>query len=404
MKRLEYEEALGLLLEYTAPNKQDRMVPLLDAMGLPAAQDIVARREQPPFDRSPLDGYALISVDTVDASPERPVTLALQGTILAGDCGAYSLAPGQAFRIMTGAKIPPGADCIIRQESVSADARYVHITQACRSGENYCLLGEDISRGQLLIACGERINTAHIGVLAAQGVACVPVCERPVIGLFSTGNEVAELGLTPGEAQIYDSNSYMLAAELAAMGALVRRLPPQPDATAPLASMVRKLWEDCDAVITTGGVSVGLLDCMPGVAASLCGKLLFHGVNLKPGTPLLALEKDGKLLLALSGNPFAAMATFTLFAQPMVRKLAGLRDFMPQRQRARLLHAYHNKGRIRRFVRATLQDGHVSVPKGNHSPGALLSMIGCNCLIDVPPHISTLYAGDEVEIVQYAVT
>ena len=397
--KLEYEAALELLLAHTKRNANWQTVPLIEAFGRIAAKDIIARMEQPPFDRSPLDGYALLSGDTAGACKEQPVSLAVVGKIFAGDGAEHVISSGQAYKIMTGAKIPQGADCVIRQEDVALDGDCVLIPIALKRQENICLSGEDVPSGQVIISKGERVSSAHVGILAAQGVVGVQVLDKPVIGLLSTGSELVDLGSDLGRGCIFDSNSYMLLAELYSLGADVHRFSPQADDTCCLLKTVEELWEGCEAVITTGGVSVGEADLMPEVAKRLGGKLLFQSVNIRPGTPLLALERGGKLLLALSGNPFAAMATFALFAIPMVNKLSGLSFYDLARQKACITHDYINKGKARRFVRAAVQGGNVSVPDGNHSPGALFRMLGCNCLIDIPAGVSMLNAGDMVDII-----
>ena len=398
---LEYEDALRLLLSRVPAPGGGLPVPLPEALGRVAAADLFAPMDQPPFPRSPLDGYAFLSADTAGASPEAPAVLAVDGTRLAGDGNGDAVAPGHACRVMTGARLPEGTDCVVRQEDVTAEGTRVCVPRAYRAHENYVFPGEDVPKGRRLLSPGERITPAHIGVLAAQGLDRVSVYRTPVVGVLSTGSELTAPGTPLAPGKIYDSNGYLLAASLTELGVCPRRLPAEPDRPELLQKSVSRLLNECDAVITTGGVSVGQADFMPSVAETLCGDVLFHGVNVKPGGPLLATLVGGKPLLSLSGNPHAVMVTFALFGAPLVRRLSGLPDSVGDWEEAALAVDYRQASKTapsRRFVRAELRCGQVRIPDSNRSPGALFGSIGCNCLVDMPATGETLPAGQTVRV------
>ena len=392
MERIALEEAQSRLTGALARALPTESVALTEALNRVLAEDIRASVDQPPFDRSPLDGYALRSADLAQI----PVTLPVTQRIHAGDAPAGPLAPGTAARVMTGAPLPEGADCVLRQEDTDGGAFAVTAFARLKHHQNYVFAGEDVKRGQLLAAAGAHLSPAHIGVLAAQGIPSVPVRRRARVALLSTGSELVPAGQPLSPGRIYDSNAPLLAARLAQLGAVPRICPAAPDGVAALAAALDEAWRDSDLMITTGGVSVGERDFMPRMADALGARLLFHGVSVRPGSPALALERNGKLLIALSGNPFAAAATFELLARPALEALSGS-DWQPQRIPATLGGDFPKPSPVRRFLRATLR-GDTAFIGNSHASGSLLSMIGSNCLIDVPAGSPPLHDGDAVTV------
>lgn len=396
---LSLESAVELLLQTIPAPRRREELPLLSAAGRPVCEDLFARHSQPPFDRSPLDGYALRHEDTASASEERPAVLRVVRCIYAGDPPGEAIGPEEAVRLMTGAPLPPGATCVVRQEDTDQGEEQVAVYTPLKKHENYVFRGEDVREGQLLISKGALLDAGAVGVLAGQGYPAVPVFARPTAGILSTGSELVAAGepLKPGK--IYDSNRYTLAVRAKALGAEVVMGASTADDPRELARGVADLLGQSDLVITTGGVSVGKHDYMPKVGRLLGARELFHGVACKPGSPALALEKDGKLVLCLSGNPFAAAATFDLLAGPVLRKLAGWADPLPKRVRAALRGGFPKKNTGRRFLRAYIAGGEVFAGPEGHASGTISSFAGCNCLIDIPAGTSPLQDGDAVEVV-----
>ncbi len=397
---LSLEDAVKLLLDTAKPVQETETLPLLAALGRISAQAQLAIQDQPPFDRSPLDGYAVRHKDIAGASRHTPAALSVTQSVFAGDWPEKSVEPGQAARIMTGAAIPTGADCVVRQEDTDCGENMVRIFREHGDHENICDRGEDISSGAPLIAEGERLSAAHLGLLAAQGIAVQRVFRRARVGVLTTGDELVEPGA--GElpsGKIYSSNGVLLAARAAELGHIPVLGGNGPDEAEALCALLLGLLERCDLVVATGGVSVGQRDCLPQAAALMGARVLFKGVAIKPGAPMLALEKAGKLLLCLSGNPFAAAATFELLARPALAKLAGRNEHHLPRAKAVLRDPFSKSSPGRRFLRAHISGGEASLTRGAQLSGALGALAGCNCFIDIPAASPPLKAGSKVEVV-----
>lgn len=390
MEGVSFEQAIELLTATAQVIDEKESVTLSEAVGRVAAQDYFATFDNPPFDRSPLDGYALRSEDTT--SPRR---FKIIGEECAGDFFSGEVRRGEALRIMTGAALPKGSDCVIRQEDVTLDGEEIFVTQRLQPHENYCFAGEDLKAGSRLCAEATRLTAAHVAILASQGVAKVVVYRRPQIAIASTGNELIQPGEALSAGKIYNSNLYLLAARLLELGFAPKILGNLPDDVQTCAERLSDL--NVDMVITTGGVSVGKRDIMHDVVRRI-GRRIFWRVLLKPGAPVLAWTRNDCLGLALSGNPFAAYATFELLARPILAKLSRRPEIEWKRGRGTLADAFPKKSRGRRFIRARVEGDKIFLPS-RHESGALYSAVGCNALVDIPAGSDELAAGDEVEII-----
>ena len=398
---LQMEEARQLVLERVQEAVCAEETSIYAAAGRVAAEDCVATFDSPPFDRSPLDGYAFSHTALEGApTPEHPAVLPVCMKLYAGDAASRPVPPGAAARIMTGAPIPPGADCVVRQEDTDGGEETVRVYCGARAGENICRAGEDVKKGAPLVARGEVLSPAAVALLAAQGYGCVRVRRRVRVGVLSTGSELVPPGaaaLPPQGGKIFDSNGPMVCARLAQLG--LESVPGTgADDEAALAAHLAALLETCDAAVTTGGVSVGQRDCIPAVMELLGAQVLFHGVAMKPGGPLLVALYRGKLIFGLSGNPFAALATLELLALPALLKLAGRSDYLPRRGTAVLLEPFAKRSGGRRFLRGTLDAQGVRIPE-KHASGTIESSRGCNCFVDIPPGSGALPRGTRVETV-----
>ncbi len=393
------EQAQTRLLENTPTVQETETLPLDEALGRVLHEDLRARIHQPPFDRSPLDGYALLHADTASASPSAPARLRITQRLYAGDAPTGPLQPGEAARLMTGAMLPPGASCVIRQEDVREEDGIVYIPRPMKEHENYIFHGEDVAEGELLLRRGELLEPAALGVLAGQGYTQATVCRAPRVALISGGDELAPRGMPLPPGKIYDSNAVLLSGRVRSLGGIPTQVHCADDPDT-LAETIEALMEHHDLIITTGGVSVGEKDFMPTVGRRIGGELLFRGVGIKPGGPALATNKNGRMLICLSGNPFAAAATFELLAAPVLCKLAGRAHPLPQRAKAIVAEGagFGKSSPGRRFLRARVAGCSVHIPDG-HASGMLASLIGCNCLVDVPAASPPIQAGAEVELV-----
>ena len=399
MQDIELEQAIDLLLAHAAPVRETERVPLLDAVGRTAAEEVRAGFDNPPFDRSPLDGYTFAAASTRAASAEHPVRLPVIGEECAGDFFAGTVGAGECVRIMTGGAIPAGCDCVVRQEDVREDGDAIHVSFPSEPYENYCCAGEDIKKGTLLIQKGQVITAAHIAVLASEGYGDVSVYRRVRAAVASTGDELLQPGepLQPGK--IYNSNLYLLAGRLKELGAEVTVLGSVPDDVERAAEVIASYADRVDLFLTSGGVSVGKKDIMHGVVPALGAERLFWRVCMKPGAPAIAYMRGAMLGIALSGNPFAAYVTFELMARPVLARLSGRSEVLPVRRRAVLADAFPKDCPGRRFLRARIEaDGRVSLPD-QHESGTLFSAAGCNAFVDVPAGTKPLPAGTEVDIV-----
>ena len=399
MQDIELEQAVEILLAHASPVTETEDVPLLDAVGRVAAEDIKAGFDNPPFDRSPLDGYTFAAASTRMATAESPVTLRVVAEECAGDFFAGTVGAGECVRIMTGGAIPQGCDCVVRQEDVREDGDAIRVPFTSKPYENYCYAGEDIKKGTVILRQGQIIRAAQIAVLASEGHATVHVHRRVRVAVASTGDELLQPGepLRPGK--IYNSNLYLLAGRLKELGAEVTVVGSVPDDVERAAEVIASYADKVDVFLTSGGVSVGKKDIMHGVVPALGAERLFWRVCMKPGAPAIAYTRGRLLGIALSGNPFAAFATFELMAKPALLRIAGQTDVLPARRRAVLADAFPKECLGRRFLRARMEaDGRVSLPD-QHESGSLFSAAGCDAFVDVPAGTKPLAAGTEVEVV-----
>ncbi len=386
---LEIEEARERLIQEIRPVIETETVPLFDAVGRILAEDIRAEADQPPFPRSPLDGYAVRGVDTAEASEKAPVRLRVIGKVYAGSTCSGTVGAGEAVRIMTGAPIPDGADAVIRQEDTDYGEEWVTVRAEVKPWQNYCYRGEDYKKGDVLLEQGTRIGGAALSVLAGTGYGQVPVRRRARIAVISSGDELVlpgtQAGRTLPEGKIYNTNLPLIAGRMMEFGTAPAVMESCPDDPAQMAGRIKELAGKVDLIITTGGVSVGQKDIMHEVIRLLDARRLFWKVRIKPGTPTLAAVYDETLVICLSGNPYAAAANFELLVRPVIGALTGEAHWNPERVRAVLQNDSEKRGGMRRFVRGRLEGDKVWTTSGNHSSGALSSLVHSNCLIEILP-------------------
>lgn len=396
-QRICLERAQQLILERIPLPVAEEFVPLDRALGRVLARDFYAPLDNPPFDRSPLDGYAVRACDVAGASALNPVTLAVIDVVYAGGVPRQALAPGTASRIMTGAMLPQGATGVVPHEVTDNGLARVQVYRATGEFQNYVRRGEDVAAGTLLIPRGRRLASAELGVLACMGQECAGVFSAPAVAFFAVGDELAPGGRSLPLGQIYDSNSRLLLARLAELGhAATSRGTLRDDPDAVLEQLFSAAAQ-ADLIITAGGVSVGDKDIFHAVSQAPRATRVFWRVAIKPGSPALFWTLAGTPVISLSGNPFAAAATFELLARPALLRLGGAAPELP-RQRATLACGFGKGGAVRRFVRGTLANGAVTLPRG-HSSGMLASLMGCNCLVDIPAGAGPLAAGSPVDVV-----
>ncbi len=377
-------------------------LPLDDALGLVLASPVVADANLPPFANAAMDGFAVRTADTRQATPDAAVTLRVIGQAAAGYLTDVEVIAGTAVRIMTGAPIPAGADAVVRFEEtdeaetrlsdrvlLSAPARRVEIRRAPKPCENVRPAGEDVGAGETVLTTGTRLRAAHLGLLAALGRTSVAVHRRPRVAILATGDEIVEPGgeLRPG--QIRNSNGTMIAA-------LVRRYGGQPIvlgvARDTAADLRQKLRSACgaDLLITIGGVSVGDYDVVKEILRAE-GRIDLWQVRLKPGKPLAFGWIGATPLLGLPGNPVAAAVAFEQFARPALLTLIGRTDLDLPTVLACLADRIENRGGRRHFVRVRVDataTGYVARLAGAQGAGILTSLARANGLLVIPEEVA----------------
>ncbi|MCL1929115.1 MAG: NTP transferase domain-containing protein [Treponema sp.] len=398
---IELETAVNLLVKNTKAITETRKVPILKAGGCIAAEDIVSPMNNPPFNRSPLDGYAFKHQDSKGASREHPVKLKVKQEIYAGTSieNETEMPCGHAARIMTGGVIPKGCDCVIRQEDTDEGDETVQVYCELKENQNICFCGEDIQQDQKLLQRGDTLNFIHLGVLSSVGIAQIEILRPAKAGIMCTGDELISNGSPLQPGKIYDSNLYMLSGRLSELGVKAIPYPPAHDAASCISARIADMSGEMDIIITTGGVSVGKKDYMHKVLSLLNAEIIFWGVNLKPGTPVLCGMYRNKPIICLSGNPFAAMTTFELLARPVLAKITGRDSLKYKYKKAKLMNDFNKPSDGRRFIRARLVNDEIFLNPGNNSSGSLFSMLGCNALIDIPKGSPPLKSGMLVDVV-----
>jgi molybdopterin molybdotransferase len=398
---LSVEEARGRILEHVRPLEAES-VPILETLGRVLCEDIVADAAIPPHDNSAMDGYAVRHADLASSDAPR---LAVIGQVPAGAVWEGTLQPGQALRIMTGAPMPAGADTVVRFEDTvalgGAEGDWVVIRRVPRAGSNVRLAGEDVRPGSVVLAAGQPLGPAEIGMLASVGRAQARVHRRPRVAVLATGDEILPLEAPPEPGKIRNINSYTNAAQVLALGGEPLVLEVAPDRADSLVERLRRAVElQADLIVTSGGVSVGDFDLVKEVLASE-GAIDFWWVNMKPGKPMAFGLLKGIPLLALPGNPVAAMLSFLLFGRPAVRKMLGHRTWGLPTVQARLAEAIARKDGRRHYLRVRLaQESTALVARltGDQGSGILTSLVVADGLAVIPETCDHLAAGSLVDV------
>lgn len=399
LERITLEEAVKLICEHAHKCTETEVVEVKKAGGFLLAEDIFAGIDNPPFPRTPVDGYAVRAEDLKGAGKDTPVTLKVVGCIYAGQDGqAQKIGPGEAMRIMTGGPFPKGSDTAVKQEDTDYGEELVSIYKEQKPFDNYCYQGEDYQKDSLLLKKGDLITFAEQGILAATGRTSVKVYKKPRICLITTGDEVCAPGtpLLPGK--IYDSNGMMIASRLCELGVEPVSVKHIADSEEEMAKELKKACEDADVVITTGGVSVGEKDILHNALKIAGAEKIFWKVSIQPGTPSIFSICEDTLIISLSGNPFGAMANLELLVRPLLLKMTGDKRFLMEKREGILKETFSKKSKGRRFVRAVYKDGEVSFPKGIYSSGAIGTLRGCNCFLDIPAGTPPMEIGTKVTI------
>ncbi|MGE6259630.1 gephyrin-like molybdotransferase Glp [Heyndrickxia sporothermodurans] len=364
-----------------------------------------ADHDVPPFNRSPYDGFAIRSKDTMNASSTNPVKFEVIDDIGAGQVSLLTLGPQQAIRIMTGAAIPQGADCVIMLELVKEDMieskKIITIKRKVKTGENISFQGEDTKKGELLIDKGNIVTPGIKALLATFGYSSVPVIKKPLIGVIATGSELlnVEDELEPGK--IRNSNAYMIHSQILRSGALFKKYDQQVDEIHSLYSEIKNALDECDYVITTGGVSVGDFDYLPEIYRRLGAEVLFNKIAMRPGSVTTVAQINGQLLFGLSGNPSACFVGFELYVRPIIRYwLHSKRPYL-RKAKATLFSDFLKPNPFNRFVRSKVNymNNEIFVePVGLDKSNVVTSLAWADCLMVLLGGTRGYKKGDIVDI------
>ncbi|HXH83941.1 MAG TPA: gephyrin-like molybdotransferase Glp [Candidatus Tectomicrobia bacterium] len=391
---LSVEEARAEILRRVRLLEEER-VELLGALGRVLAAPVVSRRQIPPWANSSMDGYAVRAQDTAAGAALRVV-----GRVEAGAMPARALAAGEAFRIFTGAPMPQGADAVVPQEDVDARDDVIVTRAAVQTCAYVRPAGEDVQVGEEVLEPGLRLGAAEIGLLATLGWTQVPVRRRPRVAILSTGNELADLGTEPGPAQIPNTNTYSLQAQVLEAGGEPVNLGVARDRLEDIAARLAQA-AGVDVLVSSAGVSVGDLDLVREALTRAGAELHLWQVSMRPGKPITFGSLDGRAVFGLPGNPVSAMVTFELFVRPALLAMMGCRRIDRPRIRARALEPIPNPGRRRGYLRVRLvpdADGFGARLTGEQGSAILRSLVAADGLAVVPGD-TAVPVGGPVEVI-----
>lgn len=403
-KFIALEEALEILNKNTKALKSE-VVSIKDSLKRVLYGDVKSKINNPPFNKSVFDGYSFKSEDSKGTSKENPIELKIVDEIFAGMWPEIEIKSGEAIRIMTGAPIPVGADCVLKQEETERHGDLVKIFKEMKVNENISFMGEDIKIGETLIKKGKRLDYADLGIMASSGISEVLVYKKPRVSIISTGDEVCDIDSTLKPGKIYDSNLYSLSARIEELGYNVLSMEHVGDNIIKIGKAIEKAFEKSDIVFTTGGASVGEKDLMQKVSESIGFERLFWKIKIKPGSAVVCSKKEEKILISLSGNPNAALTTFELLGKPVLKKLEGKEENINiKREKGILMDSFNKKSPQRRFLRGNViydeKGAKVYITQIKSGNGILSSLLNANCLIEIEKGNEALNKGEVVNIIK----
>jgi molybdenum cofactor synthesis domain-containing protein len=392
------DEARELLVSHVRPVTRTERVPLADAGGRVAGADVIAQVFVPPFSRSAMDGYAVIAADTAGASRHTPVTLPITERVFTGNTPIHGISRGACSEIATGAPLPEGSNAVVMfEETHRVDAEHVELLAAVNPGQNIGRRGADITPGDHVVRSGDLLNPSRLGAVAAVGVDAVEVFAQPRVAILSTGNEVVEPGQRLMGAQIYDVNRFTLGAVVAAHGCIVESYPPVRDTIESLEDALATC-ADADMMIFSGGSSVGERDLIVDLMARR-GEVVFHGIAVKPGKPMLFATVDRVPFFGMPGNPTSCLSNAYILVVPFLRATARLPVYAPRSVHAKLGKRIVSQAGRHQFYTVRLSEG-TAFPAFKGS-GDITSLSQADGYIEIPAHQSTVEEGVVVDVILF---
>ena len=394
------EEAIDILDENVKAIGTEE-IDLINATGRVLAEDIYSLIDNPPFNKSAMDGYAILAENS--GSNDK---IKIIDKVFAGEVSNYEVTNKTAIRIMTGAPIPNGANAVIKQEdTIKNDEEHITLTKKIKANDNICFKGEDIKKGSLLVNKNKKIDFADIGIIASSGISKIKVYKNPKIALLCTGDEVIDVNSDLTEGKIFNSNKYTIMARVSELGYNILEVKHVRDIEGDIEKYIENISQNVDLIITTGGVSVGEKDLLNHAIDNIGGKRLFWKVKMKPGSAVLCSIVNNALVVSLSGNPTAALTAFELFVKTSIEKLSGIEKIEVKREKATLCDNFNKKSPQRRFIRGrvVIEEGKqkVYITQVKSGNGILSSNLNSNCMIEVEAGNKGLQSGCIVNIIKF---
>ena len=403
-KLLTLDEAQQVIHQHFKPKPLDvEEIPLLEACNRVLAEDITAKLDIPPFNRSTVDGYAVKAEDTFGSDENRPTRLKLCGMVNIGEPTEVAVAHGIAVEIVTGAPIPEVADAVVMVEHTERKDNDLYVYSAIAKDENIMKAGADIKKGEKVLKIGQLLGSREIGVLAALGIAKVKAYRIPLVAVLSTGAEITEPGRTLPRGKIYDINAYSLSVAVLESGGKPVYLGVFPDDMAEMQKALKQALGSADLVVTSGGVSVGPKDVMPQALDSL-GKpgVIVCGIAIKPGKPTTVALIDKKLVFSLPGHPTSALLVFRLFARPIIEGMAGTKAEKNLKVKAFMaMKVFPARGR-RTFIMVRLKrdksDRLVAEPVPTGLSGAITTLAKADGFVEISENQQYIDVNEQVAV------
>lgn len=376
------------------------ILPLHACLGRVVADDVISNENVPNFNRSSVDGYAVRAADTFGCSDSMSAILKLRGVINMGESAFFTVSAGECAYVPTGGAVPDGADAVVMLEyTESYGGGEIGILKPAAPGNNMVYIGDDVFPGKTVLKKGRIIRSVDIGAMAALGIDRLTVVKKPVVGILSTGDELVEINETPAPGQVRDVNSTMLAAAVQSFGGEPKCLGIVRDGYVRLRNALNAALEDCDIVLISGGSSVGQMDSTCAVIDER-GKLLLHGIAMKPGKPTIVGNVDGKPVFGLPGHPLAAHFVAKIFVKPLVEQMLGCktRNYTVKAKLTEAVSANHGR---EQFGGAVLfEEAGVTYVRPVHSKSGLISTLaGCDGFFVVPRDCEGFAKGEEIEVI-----
>ncbi len=392
-------QALGIIKSFPLSERKRVNVRIDEALGRVLAEGIVASEDIPPFARSLVDGFAVRVKDVYGAKETTPALLIPKGEIKVGQQTTVEVGPGEAVYIATGAMLPAGADGVVMQEQTRLSSHDVEVTKAIHKGENICFQGEDVRKGSPVLPPGKRLSAFDIGVLAALGIDKVPVYSLPRIGLVSSGDEIVPVDVAPPPGKVRDINRYTITNLLEAAGCSVQFIGIAHDTLDDVSTRLEEA-HDFDLIILSGGSSKGQSDFVTAAIEKLGGKILFHGINVRPGKPTIFGDLRGRPVFGLPGHPVSCSLVVLRFVLPMVSALRGESEAKEHTMKGKLETNVPSSYGIEEYVRVKLSSGEKGLMVAPlYAKSSVISMLAkADGYIVVPEGREGLEADEEVEV------